>query len=118
MKEAVKSTLGGVTIIIVIVAWLFGAEPQLLDMRDMCYSAMSFGDYLAGTVEREGNSIPVKVIAAIAYPGARAGAWVHNQTWGRKACKTAPSGFIQAEPFTNDIIGKWLWLEKLTQIGV
>ncbi len=71
--------------LILLISWLFGAEPQLLTFSTEKISLVSFDEYMQGSTKRNGDNFCVKVLTTIAYPGYLVGASIHNLTTGNKS---------------------------------
>lgn len=71
--------------LLLLVSWLFGAEPQLLTFSTEKIPLVSFNEYMQGSTKKNGDNFCVKVLTTIAYPGYLVGASVHNLTTGSKS---------------------------------
>jgi hypothetical protein len=65
------------------ISFLFGFEPQVRPLYEGRVVTSNYQDYMSRSVEQNDDTIPVRILTTIAYPGAVSGAWVHNQFFCR-----------------------------------
>ncbi len=61
------------------VNWIAGAEPQLMRVDRALITRTSFRDYMASAKSQGYESVPDKLFVSTVYPGARLGAYLHNE---------------------------------------
>lgn len=66
------------------ISWLFGGEPAFLQNPFEKLRAPTLNEYMANSITENGNTILVKTLTLIAYPGARLGIALHNLTLLKK----------------------------------
>jgi len=59
--------------------WIFGVEPQICRFDRSPITRTSFRDYMASADRAGHDSTVLRSIVAVAYPGARLGAYLHNE---------------------------------------
>lgn len=72
-------TLCGSLVVLLIITWLFGVEPQLWMSSGTHYMRdMSFQEYMLGSVAQNGDTTFTRVVTTLVYPGAKVGRLLHN----------------------------------------
>lgn len=66
------------------ISWLFGGEPAFLQNPFEKLHAPTFKEYMANSIAENGDTVLVKTLTLIAYPGARLGIALHNLTLIKK----------------------------------
>ena len=79
IPKAVKRTTAILGILLFLVSWMFGFEPNALSAYPGHVQDLSYEEFMRISAQQNGDSILNKVITTVAYPSARIGRLVHNR---------------------------------------
>ena len=64
--------------------WIMGVEPQLVRFDRAPITRTSFRDYMESARSQGYESVSDKALLAVVYPGARLGAYLHNELFAEE----------------------------------
>ena len=86
ITNGVLSSLVAVALFVFSVIWMFGFEPQITgyDPNYQYRADFFYGEYMRVSTKYNGDTVLVRTLTTLAYPGAKTGRLVHNRWFARQ----------------------------------